>query len=809
MEHQSDGFEKMTGSLEDRFDFLNAVAGTLTAKAYRALDVTTNQEVTVWRTRGPLQGAEVARFQKRLLALQRIPRVERIIWCGVDCHNRGFAVLRAYDGRKVDCAAASKQEIEQRFDDCAAIVEAIHDLGITCGDICLDSFLLKDRGGVTLFAVLGDAELQFEDEDGEFNRNRYLAFRPPEQKKGGPQHTSVDVYALARLAEALCAVRITEENSEAMPPPTWMKNLLEATSSEELRKKNDSVRMVRLARDEAEGELSDTRTLEDLEELREAAEKTSSNPSVEETKRSEDQEEESEGFDPHRPPDAGGFDSPGGASFSLRSLVSPQRFFAAAISFFALFRNPSRVLVLALLNIIAIGVLFYSYMEGRAGANARDLAVLTVKQQRDDTNKIFALYESQSRTAYKELHELLSTTVDLDQRREILRVLTFRARRDGLGRTSDVVLERLADAKDLSTFGGDEQSRPLVRILDPALSSSARLEELARLYEASPRLATVLAASSALDTGDAEAYRGLFAKAVADQTGVSNGGEHNPYALMLLLPDVHDLFSEDIVEVREKIPAADVVWLLDELGRQGRSEVSTGAQIAERRNIVTGAHGVFLAELRRSAALKQRVRSSLVSGALGKLSLDDVRRFNEWYGQGAVRVLEATILTTPSSSLRRAAFDSLSAKPTEDLYVARVMEFVRSSYGDDSSRFAGVVAAIDLRDVVGSEVLHREFEALRDAPRSAELLRRLVQGASPDVIQIVLTRYGDSMDQLDIVDLLGHPSPAVRVAAVSSLSKVNDIMLLKLISQSYDDETDPKVRAAYEEKISLIKERSS
>jgi hypothetical protein len=59
MEHQSDVFEKMTGSLEDRFDFLNAVAGTLTAKAYRALDVTTNQEVTVWRTRGPLQGAEV------------------------------------------------------------------------------------------------------------------------------------------------------------------------------------------------------------------------------------------------------------------------------------------------------------------------------------------------------------------------------------------------------------------------------------------------------------------------------------------------------------------------------------------------------------------------------------------------------------------------------------------------------------------------------------------------------------------------------------------------------------------------------
>lgn len=809
MEHQSDVFEKLTGSLEDRFDFLGAVAGTLTAKAYRALDVTTNQEVAVWRTRGPLQGADVAGFQKRLLALQRIPGVERILWCGVDCHNRGFAVLRAYDGRKVDCAAESKQEIERRFDDCAAIVEAIHDLGITCGDICLDSFLLKDRGGVTLFAVLGDAALQFEDEDSEFNRNRYVPFRPPEQKKGGAQHTSVDVYALARLAEALCAVRIKEESSEATPPPAWVKNLLEVTSSEELRKKHDSVRMVRLARDEAAGELSDQRTLEDLEELREAAEKKPSDPLVEETTQSKEKDEDSEGFDAQRPPEAGGLDSPEAAGVSLRTLMSPQRIFAATLGFFALLRNPSRVLVLALLNMIAIVVLFYSYVEGRAGLNARDFAVSTITKKGEDANKIFALYESQSPTAYKELHDLLSTTVDPDQRGEILRVLTFRARRDGLGRTSDVVLERLADAKDLSTFGGDDQSRSLVRILDPSLSSSSRLEELARLYQGSPRLATVLAASSALDTGDAEVYRGLFAKAVVEQTGVSNGGEHNPYALMLLLPDVHDLFSEDIVAVREKIPAADVVWLLDELGRQGRAEVSTGAQIAERRNIVTGAHGVFLTELRRSAALKQRIRSSLVLGALGKLSIDDVRRFDEWYGQGAVRVLEATILTTSSSSLRRAAFDSLSAKPTEDLYVARVMEFVRNSYGDDSSRFAGVVAAIDLREVVGEEVLDREFDALRDAPRSEELLRRLVQGASPDVIQIVLTRYSDSMDQLDIVDLLTHPSPAVRVAAVSSLTKVNDIMLLKLISQSYDDEADPKVRAAYEEKISLVRERLS
>ena len=64
------------------------------------------------------------------------------------------------------------------------------------------------------------------------------------------------------------------------------------------------------------------------------------------------------------------------------------------------------------------------------------------------------------------------------------------------------------------------------------------------------------------------------------------------------------------------------------------------------------------------------------------------------------------------------------------------------------------------------------------------------------------------MDPLDIVDLLGHPSQTVRIAAVSHLSQVNDIMLLKLISQSYEEENDPKVRAVYEQKISVIRDRA-
>ena len=503
-------------------------------------------------------------------------------------------------------------------------------------------------------------------------------------------------------------------------------------------------------------------------------------------------------------------DSGARPGLSLGDFLSLKGFVAALAGLLEIVRNPTRVLVLALLNLVALGVLFYMYVNGRATAgHLQARQVSEEKKDEEFKGMLSALYSSEAPTTYNELNRLLSETKDPRKRLDLFKVMTFRARRQGLGRTSDVVLGQLLEATDMGAFGSDDRSRALSRVLDVELSSNARLEEVVRLYQASPRLAVILAAASVLDTGDAETYRGLFAKAVAEQAGISQGRERNPYALMLLLPDVHDLFSEDIVALQENIPTADVAWLMEELGKQGSPEVSTAAQIAERRELEKGPNMVFLRELRRSVALNPPIRSSIVSGALGKLSIDDVRRFNEWYGQGAPRVLEAAILTTPDGSLKRVAFDALSTKPIDDPYIAKLMEFVRPTYGDEASRFAGMVAALALREVVGQAIVARELDVLRDAPRSKELLKRVVHGAPPEVIQIVVEGYSDSMDQLDLVDLLHHPSLEVRVTAVSSLGKVNDIMLLKLISQSYDDETDPTVRAAYETHISVVRDRLS
>lgn len=764
-------FERVPGSLEEAFRFLDVIGGTMTAEALRAIDCATNQEVTVWRTRGPLQGIEVARFQERLLALRSAPRVAHIISCGIDGTNRGFAVLRPYDGRMVDCVANSEAEIEERFAACASIVDALHQRSITCGDICLDSFLVNDRGAVSLFAVLGDVALEYEDPNSGLNPHRYLPFVAPEQKRGGIQSPSVDTYALARLREGLEAVQIQEESAREPGRPAWMEEAL-----------------AKMGATNGDGGVASGRPLATvLEGL--------------------DQEDESDNSDEVSQFEAG-FSDAGTSGVGGSGLAAATREGITAV--LHLCRHPNRVFVLAFLNVVAFGVLGFTFYteEAQRASSHKEKGAPFIKGT-VDSKALAAFYESDDPAAYQKLLELVSQTTDPGTRDDIFKTAIFRARRQGLGRTADVILTRWSKGGGIDTSKDSELYRHISRLLDSTASHNVRLEELARLYQVDPRFSCVVAAALALDTGEAEPYRGLFAKVIEQQTGYSQGAEHNAYALMLSLRDIHDLFSSDILDLQERIPPEDIIWLLEELGGNGRPEVATVARIADKREIIGGARVVFAQELYRSATLPAPVRSALVSGALGKLSGEDIKRFREWYGSGAPRVLAAAILTTTDQSVRGDAFDALTEKSVVDPYAAGIVDYVREGTRDDTESYHGVVAAIILRDDVGGDALQREFQNVKGAPRLQEFLKHAIAKAPPEVLLLIVPTHGDAMDPLDLIDLLSYPNPAVRSAAVSHISAVNDIMLLKLISQAYDDEADPTVRAVYQEKISIVRDRLS
>jgi hypothetical protein len=799
--------EKLQESLEDHFELRGVVAGTLTAQAFKAIDLKTNQEVTVWRTRGPLVLSEISRFEERLERLSGIQGVQRILRAGVDASNVGFAVLQQYDWKRIDTRARDIKELEARFESCVRILEAVHEQSVVCGDLCLDSFVMNDRNKVSLFAVLGDVRLESEDE--EFNRARYLAFRPPEQAHGGVQSPACDLYALGWIGDGLFACDV-EQEGEVKGPPGWLKNILHATATAELRAKGLSASKIRsvIERHE-EGVHSPSGDGFALMEVspeqasqagsHEESHHSGGRASHEEDKESsrtesesfEERSKASEGFNPG----TSGTGSHGGVSGLLEDVS-------------LLFATSWRVPLLMIANVIALGVLFISFVDVRLPTARVEAGAVSLADHREAMQEALqALYASDVSVAHQKLLQQLQEAASPQEREEALLTIFARSRRMGLSRAADVVRGNYNVNRDPSAFGSGGASELMVRIIDPSLGQKGGVEELIKLYEVEPASAAVLAAALALDSGDVEPYRGILARAVEDLVGVLNGGEHSPYALMLLLPDAHDLFSEDLVELSGKIPSTDIGWLLEVLGLKGRSEISTVAQLAWNRRIVEGPHAVFLRELQMSVALSEGMRMSLVSGMLGKLSTTDIKRFSEWYGQGAPRVLEASIITAQDSGVREAAFQALRTKPLSDEYVSQIVEFLDASYGDESAKYGGLVAVVALRETVDAQTANRELGVIQDAPRKRDLLKRLLKGAPPELLVVLLQRYASAMDPLDLVDLLSNPSVEVRKGAVAQLSTVNDIMLLKLISQSYDDEKDPGVRAAYEAKIGVIRDR--
>jgi hypothetical protein len=802
-------FEKVRDALEEHFELRSVIAGTLTAQAFRAAEVESGQEVTVWRTRGPLVKSEINRFADRLGQLVGIQGVQPILRAGIDSHNIGFAVLPQYDSKKIDSRAGDMKELENRFNACVRIIESLHERSLVCGDLCLDSFVANDRGKVSLFAVLGDVRLENEDE--EFNRARYLAFRPPEQALGGVQSPGCDLYALGWIGDGLFACDVDEEGHKKAPP-TWLKNILNATATAELRAGELTAKKLRAVIERhdsgAESVSGDEFALVEVAsgaashsdgyggerggQERKAFSVDDKHPDE------DDREGESRGSSKRN---AEGFDKsehgavPEGRARVVQGLSS-------------LFSTSGRVPLLAIANIVALGVLFLSFVEVKTLTRRVDTdGSVAINRRAGIQESLQTLYASDDPVGHKNLVKTLNEEVSPEVREEIFLALVSRSRRMGFTRAAEVVRGRYNASQERQQFGSVGSSGLMVAVIDPALSKESQVDELTKLYEFDPGVATLLAAALALDSGDAEPYRGILARAVADQVGVPDGGEHSPYALMLLLPDAHDLFSEDLIEESDKIPSADIKWLLEVLGRKGRSEIATVAQLASNRQVVAGPYAVFLRELQMSVTLSEGLRMSLVSGMLGTLSSTDIKRFGEWYGQGAPRVLEASIITAQDSGIRSAAFDALRTKPLSDTYIAQIVEFLDSTYGGESSKYGGIVAVFALRETVDAQTVNRELGLIKNAPRMRDLLKQLVKGAPPDMLVVLLQRYSDSMEPLDVVDLLSNPSVEVRKVAVDRLSSENDIMLLKLISQSYDDEKDPSVRAVYEAKIGVVRDR--
>jgi HEAT repeat protein len=82
-----------------------------------------------------------------------------------------------------------------------------------------------------------------------------------------------------------------------------------------------------------------------------------------------------------------------------------------------------------------------------------------------------------------------------------------------------------------------------------------------------------------------------------------------------------------------------------------------------------------------------------------------------------------------------------------------------------------------------------------------------LESKNPVLVRALVARYSGKIGIAGLMNLLSHPDEAVRITAVTSLKDVNEIAILKLILEKYEEEKSPAVRQAYRDNFWMIKGR--
>lgn len=760
------GFKKLAGRVSSSFRLGARVATTYSADAYRVEGRLSQAGDVLWKTRDSLCPTFAEKFLSRLELLTAHPAVAPIIQYGIDGDNVGYALINSSGLIPILSQGVEGVDAETLFTEATLLVESLHARNITCGDISQESFAVRKDGRVVLFAPLGDPETEAEGDES--LRLQHVRFRLPAQRAGAPTPKE-DVYALCQVA--LKVDRGQGDLSANSTTRVALANLLKADAAGESDFPLESVQSLRVALQKEGVELPPARELSTDDtaggKTREVTLKLGRIPEVRQS----------------------------GEGLGRRGLR--HRLIGSS-------GGTGLTRVLVLLNLCALGLLVWLIY-----APTKSSAFVPFEQRQSEVEFFNRLVMSDDPLAHGKLEKEFRESITPERRALALRAMMARSRRLGLLRGADVVL---SIAQQRGVGGGTEIPPELafgISVLDPLKSNQAKRELLSSSYSSSPQFVTSLAAALALDSKDSATYHDIFVRAAEEQLAMSQAAGKNDLALMLLIPDVHDLFSEDLVLRGEELSAEDVKFLLSEMARRERCGIATVAQLAAKKGVSAELGTVFLRELQRSSGLEPKVRAALVSGALGNFSEGDVDALAEWYAPGSARALEAAILSSQDPTIRKKAFEALRSKPLGDGYVSGVFEFIQATYGADSERFAPLVATLALREVAAPAVIKGGLSVVPDAPSNRKLAQRIIRKAPGSVVLIALPELHTFLEPTDLTDLLAHPEKAVRLQALPYLSSANDILVLKLIQQAYEQEQDEEVRRAYQDNIATIRGQRS
>jgi hypothetical protein len=348
-------------------------------------------------------------------------------------------------------------------------------------------------------------------------------------------------------------------------------------------------------------------------------------------------------------------------------------------------------------------------------------------------------------------------------------------------------------------------------LVDSALPIDEKVNTILQLYAKSKDYMLRIASALALDTDDLTSYQDAISKMVGDSMELEDAKNYSTAALILAHPELSLVFSEDIIQQKEKIADDDILWVLDQLALRNDVNMRALASLAVERNVLPKNRGALLAFMRDRANLPGDVLDSIIKAASGALKPSDVSAFGRWYDADAEKIL-LLIAADPSygdePELAEIIFDILAGKSLFIEPSRSLVDWIRRESWEGRAALTRLVGVLGTSDLWSTEEILEVIKKNSAVVKQASVLSFLFESEQPGVIATLVNEYGDSLSLGDLLDLLSYSDKSVRLSAIRGLKGTNDIGALKLIIDAYEDEKDEDVIAEYKKAFWFIRERS-
>jgi hypothetical protein len=785
------------GVLSDYFAIEGHILSTRSADAYKAIDKSRTEPVCLWMLKHPLAvGSEaVRRFLGRMDIINRIdPKVTEMTAYGVDAEGTAFSVFPNLNGQEIVTGNIETKEGERRFLAAIQIIGQLHNQGVVCGDLCGSSFWIDRAGEVSFIGPMGsfDSEAVSTMMLPPASTIPYLA---PEQRGGGGIQAATDVFALGILGyhlltghypygqgADLMAAHFDPRQVRPLTdyvgiPPVWAESILikAIDPNPEIRFTNaramyDAVIAVRQRAFEEDKVPMVSRPLSG--QMVGGETETDFSPVV---------QEEAEV-----------------PSHTVKRISQRAKILVLAF-----------LIVLLFLLVIADKIVTGKRSGQRAGedqilaplgdAGNPDIGRAIKEISKGDvpdsarSDQIKKLSESNDPVAHYTLVKIAkeadSKSVQVMAEKGILN----RARRLGLIRSAEQVRGWLRNVHGQNNYSGYEE---VLRVLDTSLPMQERSDYLRRAYRDNPDFIIRLTAALGFDSNSFEEYQEVLAQLVGDAQDGEDLSRYSFLAVVLAYNPLSIVFSDDIVQNREKLTDVDILWVLRMLADRNDINTRSISNLALERGILAPQKRIFVRLVRDRGNLPPDVLSSLVKAAGGALTLEDLGSFGRWIDMESEKILLAVLADTKEKKLLQEAFDLVAGKSLTIEPSASLIKWVKVNYWDERAEFAHAIGVLAFLDSMEAERIVDAFNAFDAFVRDSNLIDILIKTDNAVILRLVLDKYSDLIDDFTKVNLLQFKDQEVKIKACKSIS-TNDVGLLKMVLDAYKLERDPEVKKCY------------